>query len=134
MFREIFKGLLYIFPNRIIYILTCVWRLGYRFYGCQVFSYPAIVYVHGTELTNGFNGWGRKAIKSRWVYDLKSDGRYKARLVAKGFSQIEGLDFDQIFSPVVRFESVRTILALAALEGWTVESNPFTNPVSLLSW
>ncbi|KDR64931.1 hypothetical protein GALMADRAFT_82511, partial [Galerina marginata CBS 339.88] len=41
---------------------------------------------------------------------------------AKGFSQIEGLDFDEIFSPVVRFESVRTILALAALENWKVES------------
>ena len=65
---------------------------------------------------------GRKAIKCRWVYDIKSDGRKKARLVAKGFSQIEGLDFDEIFSPVVRFESVRTILALAALENWTVES------------
>jgi len=65
---------------------------------------------------------GRKAIKNRWVFDIKSDGRKKARLVAKGFSQIEGLDYDEIFSPVVRFESVRTILALAALEKWTVES------------
>jgi len=49
---------------------------------------------------------GQKAIKNRWVFDLKSDGRKKARLVAKGFSQVEGLDFDEIFSPVVRFESV----------------------------
>lgn len=64
----------------------------------------------------------QKAIKCQWVYDIKSDGCKKARLVAKGFSQIEGLDFDKIFSPVVRFESVRTILALAALENWTVES------------
>ena len=64
---------------------------------------------------------GRKAIKNRWVFDLKSDGRKKARLVAKGFSQVEGLDFDEIFSPVVRFESVRTILALAALEKWKIE-------------
>ena len=64
---------------------------------------------------------GRKAIKNHWVFDLKSDGRKKARLVAKGFSQVEGLDFDEIFSPVVRFESVRTILALAALEKWKIE-------------
>jgi hypothetical protein len=40
--------------------------------------------------------------------------------VAKGFSQVEGLDCNQIFSPVVRFETVRLILALAALEGWSV--------------
>jgi len=45
----------------------------------------------------------------------------KACLVTKGFSQIEGLDFDEIFSPVVRFESVCTILALAALEKWKIE-------------
>jgi hypothetical protein len=65
---------------------------------------------------------GRKAVKNRWVFDIKTDGRYRARLVAKGFSQIEGLDFNEIFSPVVRFESVRTILALVALEKWIIES------------
>ena len=40
--------------------------------------------------------------------------------MAKGFSQVEGLDFDQIFSLVVRFETVCLILALAALEGWSI--------------
>ena len=44
----------------------------------------------------------------------------KPRLVAKGFSQVEGLDFDQVFSPVVRFETVRLMLALAALENWYI--------------
>ncbi|THH23200.1 hypothetical protein EUX98_g7976 [Antrodiella citrinella] len=63
---------------------------------------------------------GRKVIRNRWVFNVKSDGRKKARLVAKGFSQVEGVDFDQIFSPVVRFETVHLVLALAALEDWHV--------------
>ena len=36
---------------------------------------------------------GRKTVKSKWVYAIKSDGRYKARLVAKGFTQVQGIDY-----------------------------------------
>ncbi|GJE98550.1 hypothetical protein PsYK624_147820 [Phanerochaete sordida] len=61
---------------------------------------------------------GRKVIKNRWVFDVKTDGRKKARLVARGFSQVAGIDFDQIFSPVVRSETVRLFFALCALECW----------------
>jgi len=61
---------------------------------------------------------GRKVIKNRWVFDVKDDRRKQARLVAKGFGQVEGLDYDQVFSPVVRFETVHLILAMAALENW----------------
>ncbi|GLB43947.1 putative mitochondrial protein [Lyophyllum shimeji] len=61
---------------------------------------------------------GKKVIKNRWVFVTKSDGRKKARLVAKGFSQVEGIDFDEIFSPVVRYETVRLMFATAALENW----------------
>ena len=64
---------------------------------------------------------GHKAIKNHWVFNLKSDGCKKACLVAKGFSQVEGLDFDEIFSLVVWFKLVHTILALAALEKWKIE-------------
>jgi hypothetical protein len=47
----------------------------------------------------------RKTIGCRWVFDVKSDGRKKARLVAQGFSQVEGINFNELFSPIVRFES-----------------------------
>jgi Reverse transcriptase (RNA-dependent DNA polymerase) len=49
---------------------------------------------------------GHKIIGCRWVFDIKSDGRKKARLVAQGFLQVEGIDFNELFSPVVHFESV----------------------------
>jgi hypothetical protein len=48
----------------------------------------------------------RKIIKNCWVFDVKTDGQKKAHLVAKGFAQVEGVDYNQIFSPVVRFETV----------------------------
>ena len=38
--------------------------------------------------------------------------------MAKGFSQVEGIDYDQVFSPVVRFETVCLIISMAALENW----------------
>ena len=62
---------------------------------------------------------GRKQVGSKWVYKTKlsADGsveRHKARLVAQGFSQKYGMDYDETFCPVVRTESVRAVIALAA--------------------
>ena len=64
----------------------------------------------------------RKPVKCRWVFAKKLDGRYKAQLVAKGFSQIYGEDYNETFSPVTRFETVRLLLAYACRNDWDIES------------
>ena len=60
-----------------------------------------------------------RLIKSKWVFKVKYDRdnnpyRFRARLVAKGFSQKPGLDFDQTYSPVMAYPSLRALLAMAA--------------------
>ena len=47
--------------------------------------------------------------------------RYKARIVAKGYSQKEGVDFNEIFSPVVRHTSIRVLLAIVANQYFELE-------------
>ena len=61
----------------------------------------------------------RQVISTKWVLKKKRDGnnniiRYKVHVVIKGYSQIAGLDFTETFAPVVRIESIRTLLAIAA--------------------
>ena len=47
--------------------------------------------------------------------------RYKARLVAKGYSQISGIDFNDVFSPVVKHSSIRALLNIVAMRDYELE-------------
>jgi hypothetical protein len=68
---------------------------------------------------------GHRAIGLKWVFKAKRDERrlivkHKARIVAKGYVHQQGVDYEEVFAPVARIESVRLLLALAAQKHWEV--------------
>lgn len=66
----------------------------------------------------------QKLISCKWLFKKKVEVgeiesiRFKARLVARGFTQVEGIDYTEVFSPVVKHSSIRILLALTAHFDW----------------
>ncbi|KAL5771289.1 hypothetical protein ACOSP7_015443 [Xanthoceras sorbifolium] len=68
---------------------------------------------------------GKKALHNKWVFRIKEEHngnkRYKARMVVKGFQQKEGIDYNEIFSPVVKLTTIRLVLKIVAAENLHLE-------------
>ncbi|KAG8474924.1 hypothetical protein CXB51_031638 [Gossypium anomalum] len=79
---------------------------------------------------------GKKTVCCKWVFKKKEgtpgvkEPRYKARLVAKGNSQILGVDFTDVFSPVVKHSSIRALLGIVAMHDLDLEKLDSAKPVS----
>jgi hypothetical protein len=81
-------------------------------------------------------------IGTKWIFNNKQDAngiviRNKARLVAQGFSQVEGIDFDETFTPVAHLESIRILIAYAShhnfkLQQMDVKSAFLNGPINEL--
>ena len=68
---------------------------------------------------------GKDIVTSKWVYKIKhavdeSINKYKERFVARGFSQQDGEDYDETFSPVSKYTYIREIISLVASMGWSL--------------
>lgn len=73
-----------------------------------------------TELPEGV-----KTIGVKWIYKTKLNekgevDKHKARLVAKGYTQEYGIDYDEVFAPVARLDTIRMVVSMAAQNDWEI--------------
>lgn len=67
----------------------------------------------------------KSIVGSRWIFKVKhaangSIEKYNSIFVTKGFSQFEGIDYEETFSPIARYSSIRSILSLVVQMGWKI--------------
>uniref|UniRef100_A0AAV1U4T5 Reverse transcriptase Ty1/copia-type domain-containing protein n=1 Tax=Peronospora matthiolae TaxID=2874970 RepID=A0AAV1U4T5_9STRA len=98
----------------------------------QVFWRASANAVEGTDLSepttfdDAVGGPDQHTIGTKWVFRIKrkADGsieKYKARLVAKGFKQTYGIDYTEKFSPVVKYVTLRMVVAITKYFDWTLD-------------
>ena len=68
---------------------------------------------------------GKCVVTSEWIYKIQhvaygSIEKYKEIFVARGFSQKEGIDYEEMFAPISRYTSIRSVLSLDAMMKWKI--------------
>lgn len=68
----------------------------------------------------------KKILRSKWIYKVTENAkgkiqRYKVRLVVKDYKQIQGIDYNEVFCPVVRFNTLRCLFTLAAKHDYDID-------------
>ncbi len=74
----------------------------------------------------------KNKIGCKWVYKVKHnvDGfvsKYKARLVTKGYAQTYGINYEKTYSPVAKMTTIRVIIAMATIKGWSLHQMDVKN-------
>ena len=64
---------------------------------------------------------GQQPVKGRWVFAIWSGNHVKAHFIMKGITQIFGIDYEEMFSSVARFETIHLVLVLALLHDWKIK-------------
>jgi len=75
---------------------------------------------------------GKRPIGCKWIFKTKRnpDGtinNHKARLVAKGYTQLQGIDYNEMFAPVSKMTTLRTVLSMANTRGWYIHQMDVQN-------
>ena len=68
---------------------------------------------------------GRKPVGSKWVFKVKynNDGiinKFKEKVVTQGYLQVYGIDFEKTYASTVRYDMLRLLFAIAAIEDWEI--------------
>jgi hypothetical protein len=68
---------------------------------------------------------GANVVSGKWIFKHKFDStgalaQYKDRWDVRGFSQQQGVDFDETFSPVAKRATIRIVLSITTSRGWPV--------------
>uniref|UniRef100_A0A803QBP6 Reverse transcriptase Ty1/copia-type domain-containing protein n=1 Tax=Cannabis sativa TaxID=3483 RepID=A0A803QBP6_CANSA len=109
-------------------------RLGYADYStskCIALAFTIAEEIESTDPISYAEAIQSKALE-KWLIEKESDKgtgqiRYKARIVAKGFSEKEGIDYNDIFSPIVKQTSIRIMMVVAAKFAYEVDQMDVKN-------
>lgn len=79
-------------------------------------------------LGNWWMNKGQRAVNCKWLFNVKynldgSINKYKVRLVVRRFTQTYGIDYQETFAPVAKFNSMKVLLSISANKNWPLHQH-----------